>query len=174
MIIVIAFIAIAALLLWLLIGARGHWALKLVLIVAVIAYMFTIWHGIKSYEGWPTSIKPPTEAYYIRGYAVEPDPENHIKGAIYVWLIPFKPSGSRIDYKSAPGEPRAYKLPYSEQLEGTINTANKEAGSGKAVVLKKGKSKTNKHGLGGATTSHGQYKAYVLPPPSPPTKSSSP
>lgn len=167
MIIAIAFILIACLLLWLLIAGGHGWKIKLPLIVLVPIFMFFVWQGVKSYEGWPTSDTPPKASYFVYGYAIEPDPINHVKGAIYLWLVPPTKGHSVLKYNAHPGEARAYVLPYSEQMEGTLNTANKEAGAGQSVELKKTTGKKASHGRAGSHNSLGQYKAYVLPPVGP-------
>jgi hypothetical protein len=169
MIIAIAFILVVALLLWLLIANGYGWKLKLPLIVFVPLFMFFVGQGVKSYEGWPTSDSPPKQAYYVYGYAIEPDAPNHIKGAIYVWLVPPHKGTSVLKYNPHPGEARAYVLPYSQQLEATINAANKAAGAGQSVVLKKGKS-SNASGRAGGANDPGTYKAYELPPVTLPPK----
>ena len=67
MIIGIAFLLLAALLLWVVIGSHGHWAIKLGLILLTPILMFLIWNGLKTYEGWPTTQSPPRAIYFLYG-----------------------------------------------------------------------------------------------------------
>lgn len=176
----IALVVLAGLLLWFIIGSRGKWWVKLPLIVIVPAFMFLVWASLSSFTGWPSTNTPPNLSQYIYGYTIEPNKVEHIKGGVYVWLIPQKNQKGIFDYKPTQGEPRAYVLSYTPKLEQQISAANKAVTHGKTVAFGKssakgipGKKKTGGHG-GGASghQSGGTYHPYVLPPVPPALKGS--
>ena len=172
----IAFLLLYALLLWFIIGARGKWWLKLALIVVVPTFTFFVWKGLNTFSGWPTSQEAPKASVYVYGYVIEPDPTQHLKGAVYVWLIPAKSASGTFDYKPKEGEPRAYKLRSSRQLEGQVQAANRavangqEVGFGKPGGGKKGHGKSGSQGRQGTRNDKGKYQVYQLPTVGPPRK----
>ena len=171
----VAFTLVTALLLWFVIGSRGKWFIKLPMIVLVPAFMIVVWFSLSSFSGWPTIQSPPKAALYVYGYAIEPDPNQNIGGAIYVWLVPPKVHGGVFDYAPKTGEPRSYKLPYSKQLEAQVQGANAAVAHGQQVVFAHASQKNSKgghrgHSTPGNTNSRGQWHAYPLPPIGPPRK----
>lgn len=173
----IGFLLLSSLLLWFILEARGKWWLKAALILIVPVFMIVVWFSLASFNGWPTTSKPPKTALFVYGYAIEPDANVGLKGAIYVWLIPAKAQNGALDYHSKIGEPRAYVLRYSKQLESEVHAANKAVASGKRVgfeMTKKsgaGKAGRNKPSSGsGGRRSGGTYHLYNLRPPVLPPK----
>ncbi len=173
----VGFLLLTALLLWFILGARGKWWVKASLILAVPAFMVVVWFSLSSFNGWPTTAKTPKTALYVYGYTIEPDTNVGLKGAIYVWLIPSQAQNGVLDYHSKIGEPRAYVLPYSKQLEGEVQTANKAVANGERIEFRTGSKKGGKgvankpgkgkpaSGIGGSRRSGGTFHFYNLRPP---------
>ena len=174
----IALVILAGLLLWFVIGSRGKWWLKLPLIIFVPVFMFVVWASLSSFTGWPTKNTPDKKSLYVYGYTIEPDPIDHVKGAIYVWLIADKKSSNPLAYQPTAGEPRAFKLPYSKQLEGEVQAANVAVAHGLTVQFaQQGKGQPGgKKGRASKGRAHQHYKgsfhAYILPQAAPPRKGS--
>src|SRR4051812_8128245 len=55
----IAYVLLATLLGWLVIGSRGRWWAKLPLLVIVPVFGFALWHALGDLNGWPTRDTPP-------------------------------------------------------------------------------------------------------------------
>jgi hypothetical protein len=172
----IALTLVAGLLLWFVIGARGKWWLKLPLIVLVPAFMFVVWHSLETFSGWPTTSKAPTTAYYVYGYVIEPDVNVHLVGAVYIWLVPGTTKHGALDYAPKAGEPRAYKLAYTRQLEKQVLGANQEVAHGHPVMFSSkhpGQRGTKPGKTGGAIRqTKGTYHFYDLRPQLPTRKGS--
>ena len=128
-----------ALLLWLLIGARGRWAIKAGCIVAVLAFNFAIYKIEDNGTGWPTPDPPPTHSIFVACAINEPT-------TIWMWLIPLHSPGV-LDYHPADAEPRAYRLPYSDWLYSLCIQAAKLEGKGIIVPITY---TGNGHGHGGS------------------------
>lgn len=158
--IAVAFLCLAALTLWTVIGARGPWQAKLALIVVVTAYTFAVWHALGSFTGWPTTEPFPKRALYMSSVVVEPTAET--KGAIYVWVIP-PDKGGLLEYRNSQSEPRAYRLPYTRPAHEQIQKANEMAAKGQRVELQ-GTARKN------ADVRRAPFRAYQLPPVGLPVK----
>lgn len=154
----VAFVILAALLLWLLAAQRGRWPVKLALIVAVPAFGFAIWHSADSLKGWPTGTKPPKTATFVWGVVVEPDPQTGDRGAIYLWL-------------AAGDTPRAYRLPYSRPLHKQVEQAKTLTKRGTTVAVARNHKTASTHGQSRARS---QFRFYRLPPSQPPRKQQTP
>jgi hypothetical protein len=164
-----AFIAVAALLLWITIGAKGPWWAKLALIVAVPAFGLFVWGSMDSLLGWPTPVPPPPKALMLWGAIQEPgsagkgDP-----GRIFLWLVPADGSSREVDLPM--GTPRAYVLPYTREMHKLVQSARERIKAGKQVVLehgKRGRGERGRRGRDGAGNGAqaGEYRSYDLPPP---------
>lgn len=205
----IAFILLAAIGLWLLIFAKGWWVLKIFFITLCLYFSIAMWVSLSQLSGWPSNSELP-DKFLINGIAVqEPsrtDPTD--KGNIYIWateldqdnrakkteisswLLPFVS-------KKRPSEPRAYRLPYTEEMKKQLAEASKMMKAGKPVVGErkklmgekgdgqgkgkqgKGKGKgqgkgqgEGKQGKSGGSMSQRQegFDFYELPPPKFPEK----
>lgn len=126
--IAVAFLLVAGLLLWFVIGSRGPWPLKLVAIVAASAFTFLLWDALDSFSGWPAEAQPPERALLLASSVDEPD-------AVYLWLVPPVRPGP-LEYRPDDAEPRAYKLPYSRELHEQVDLAARMAQSGSRVEVR--------------------------------------
>jgi hypothetical protein len=167
-----AFVVITAILLWILIGAKGSWKAKLALIALVPAYGLLILRDADTHAGWPTSKTPPEESVLVWGVIHEPgDLGKGDPGCIYVWLIPMDGSGA----DEPKGTPRAFRLPYSRGLHEAVQGGMERAKEGRPGVLKRGQRGGHGHGRGEPNGARGrrggrgdegdEYHSYDLPPP---------
>jgi hypothetical protein len=195
----LAFILLAAVLCWQLIGAKGKWWLKLLAIVVVPGFGLAVWASIGSYKGWPTSDEPPEKALILASSVREPDPRTGDPGAIFVWLMPLKESSSGginpFDYATPGGEPRSYQFPYSRPAHQMLASADQSIREGRPVVFERlekrppsgdegepGEEAEGEESVDGAVPGNGrpggtpppgggeEFKVYELPAPSLPRK----
>lgn len=126
----LAFIIIATLTLWVVLGCKGYWWLKLVMVSLSIFFSISLWNSLVSLQGWPTSETMP-EKFEVKWLDVkEPNKKTGEEGYIYVWAINLEPNrpspvaddaatpplGVQLHAKEYSGEPRLYKLPYSREM----------------------------------------------------------
>jgi len=124
--------------LWLIIGAKGHWLLKMVFISLSLYFGLAMWSSVENLLGWPTNTELPEK---FRIYWVEIKEPNKItgdKGAIYLfvkgmkvkqepkessWLVELYPA-ERDDY-------RLHQVPYSLQMHKNAQLMQKGLRAGK-------------------------------------------
>ena len=70
---------------------------------------------MKQLQGWPVSQQLPETFRLVSQHIVQPNKQQGTDGEIYVWVIDLGDQDS--------GEPRAYRLPYIEQLHEDIMEA---------------------------------------------------
>jgi hypothetical protein len=107
---VVSYVAVAALLLNLNLSVRAPLAVKALAIVLVSGcYVFT-YFGIRGQEGWPTGDTLP-ESFRLEWITVlEPDKASGAEGEIFFWI-------RHLDDSNQPDTtPRAYRLPFSAAL----------------------------------------------------------
>jgi hypothetical protein len=108
----IAYVAVAALLLNLGFRSHWHWWVKLSAVLLTTLFYFANWYGLKQLQGWPLENELPTEFRLVSEYIVHPDKHKGTDGAIYLWVIDQTADADR--------RPRAYRMPYHEQLHEEI------------------------------------------------------
>lgn len=158
----VVFVFLASVMVWVIIGAKGPWALKLLLMIATLLLGFQIWGAAQSYLGFskPTTMKEMkgVRASILWTWVSEPD-------YIYLWLIVGK------------AEPRAYRFPYSKELHkntvAAMDQILEDKGDPVEVVLgQSSQPSVNQTGMsvkggngdgGGSADAIGEF--YILPPP---------
>jgi hypothetical protein len=134
----LAFLAFCVITLWIVIGARGWWWLKLIVITTVAYLSVCLWFNLVSLEGWPTTAILP-DKFEVRWIeAREPNKKTKNPGAIYVWILdvsgnPYaKPYILTLHNKAMSNNPRLYELPYSrpaheqsEQIKNKIKSGSR-------------------------------------------------
>jgi hypothetical protein len=80
----IAFCLLTTILLWFIIGSKGHWVLKLVSILVCIYFSIVIWFSSCTYLGWPS--KDPLPNKYVVSWAQVEEPDPNFYGAIFLWV----------------------------------------------------------------------------------------
>ncbi len=101
-----ALIALAALLLNLSVHTRWPWPVKAVAIGVVFAAVAGAYFSVKGLLGWPVRESIPARLQVLAVDVVEPDKQQRIPGAVYVW--------AKAGESNQP--PRAYAFAYSEAL----------------------------------------------------------
>jgi len=114
---VAAYILIALLLLSLNLYSRWSWQVKAGAIVVTTAFYIVTYISFSPLLGWPTDQPPPSNFRLIAAHVQQPNKITGENGAIYLWL-------SQIDNLSKISPPRAYELPYSNNLYEKIVEAN--------------------------------------------------
>lgn len=105
-----AYALVAALLAYLVVLSRVHWLFKGLATGATIAMIPLTFNGIGELRGLPTDGPIPTNFLLLWAQVVEPNLLQGENGRIFLWL-------QTLDEENYPiGVPRAYQLPYSDDL----------------------------------------------------------
>ena len=123
----VSYALIAAMLTFILLHTRIHWVFKALSTMAtVLAIPVTFW-GVGELRGLPSDGQVPSNFRMLWAEVVEPNTVKGQKGHIYLWLL-------RLDSENFPvGLPRAYQLPYSEDLQIKVNDAMGDISDGENV-----------------------------------------
>ncbi len=118
---------VASLLAYLVLLTRIHWLLKFLATVAtVVAIPLTFW-GVGELRGLPSDSEIPFSFRLLWAEVVEPNTLQGEKGHVYLWLL-------RLDSDNFPvGLPRAYQLPYSDELQIKVSDATGMISDGEQV-----------------------------------------
>lgn len=112
-----AYALVAALVAYLLVLTRLHWVLKAAATFATVALIILTFFGIGELRGLPTDGPLPTSFRMLWAQVVEPNPLQGEKGHVFFWL-------QTLDSANFPvGQPRAYQLPYSDDLKIKVGEA---------------------------------------------------
>ena len=189
--IAIGFVLIAALVLWFIIGSKGHWGAKATMIVLSLYFCLSVGFSVTEFMGWPTDDKLPPK--FLLHWAVinEPDVKLGDEGSIYVWVKPIgEPeiehkewNNYLLSFYDGESQPRAYRIPYSRALHeqtqkamGILLKGGGVGGTNKGKGKPKGKKQSGgngdaKAGDGGKSlTNNGGIEFHKLPPPKLPDK----
>jgi len=115
LVLTLAYVAVLVLLLNL--GLHSHWRWQVKLMAVLLSFVFYAgtWYGLKQLQGWAVIDQIPEKFRLVSQHIVQPDKQRGTEGAIYVWVIDLD--------EQVESEPRAYRLPYIEQLHEDIVTA---------------------------------------------------
>ena len=81
----LVFFSLFILVLWFIIGAKGHWALKAIVIAMTLHFCISIGLSLEGFAGWPSADGLP-DKFMVHWIVVEePDKRTKTGGAIYVW-----------------------------------------------------------------------------------------
>jgi len=115
----IAYVILIPLLLLLSLQAPYYWYTKAGLILLCSAFYIVVWHTLPQLEGWPIDQPLPEEFQLLSQHIVQPDKRKDTRGVIHMWVIDLTEEGDQT--------PRAYRLPYTEQLHQQIIEAASNA-----------------------------------------------
>lgn len=119
-----AYAVIAVLLLSLNLTSRWAWQVKAAAIGVTTAFFAATYLAIGGLLGWPSSQRMPPHFQLLWARVVEPDKLRGQDGAIYLWV-------EQLDENNVPSElPRAYRLPYSDELADLIAGAQEKREEG--------------------------------------------
>lgn len=205
----IAFILIATIGLWLMIYSKGHWLFKMAYIAVCLYFGIMTWASLSELSGWPSNSELP-EKFMVGAVLVQdPMPAKKDQGAIYLWLIEIDQNNeakksepfillSPFVSKKREIEPRAYRLPFTEQMREQASLISRMLKAGKPVVGERknvagksgtgegkdgngqgngegtkgreGRGKIGQGGRGGSLSQEQEFMFYELPPPLLPQK----
>lgn len=117
---IIAYIALATVLLGMNLYSSWHWLVKIVTNGIVVVFFFVIYHSWPGVLGWPTARDLPEQFYLHAVLVAEPD-------HIYLW-------GTEFDHGLAKTIPRSYSLNYSPALHDKVDKATRKLKKGLPVV----------------------------------------
>lgn len=167
LLLVLAYIALAALLILTLIATRLHLVLKVLLVLGVFVLYVTSYRGWQSSQGWPSGANPLPERFLLHASVTqEPDPVSGDSGHIFVWASDLS------DGKPA-AQPRAYRLDYTKTLHSDLEEALRNMRNGnvqlgrKKQVIERPDRPTDLTRLGERRT---EIEIYSLPDPALPEK----
>lgn len=112
-----AYVLIAVLLLSLNLYSNWSWKVKAGAIVITTAFFVISYLSFPPLLGWPTTQGPPERFKLVAVQVEQPDKVTGDEGAIYLWV-------TQIEDLTAYGQPRAYKLPYSDLLHEAVIKAS--------------------------------------------------
>ena len=136
--IVVAYVAIAVMLLSLNLFSLWRWWVKASAIVISGLFFIVSYFAVTSLLGFPTLANIPERFSLVATRTVEPNKANGDPGAIYLWV-------EQLNDKNVPsGLPISHRLGYTEELAETVNEAQKRRNAGESVEgsLKKNENKT--------------------------------
>lgn len=122
-----AYALVAALLAYVLLLARLHWFFKALATVATVALIPLTFNGIGELRGLPSDGPIPASFRMLWAQVTEPNPLQKEKGNVFLWL-------QTLDANNFPlGQPRAYQLPYSDDLKIKVSEAMGKIAQGEQV-----------------------------------------
>ena len=108
---------VAALLAYLVLLTRMHWVLKLLATAATVAAIPLTFWGVGELRGLPSDGDVPPSFRMLWAQMIEPNAVLGEKGRVYLWVQKLDSDNFVV------GPPRAYQLPYSEDLVLKVNQA---------------------------------------------------
>ena len=137
----ISFIILFSLLLWLIIGMKGNWILKIAIITVALLFSSSTVLTIENFYGWPTTQSMPKEFRVYWALIEEPNKVEKTDGALYFWAesTEIKPGISDIfNFMILKGNRmsgvRAYRLPYSDSMRERMIKIVKKIMNGEVVI----------------------------------------
>lgn len=175
------FCLLAILLLWVIIGGKGHWLVKLSLIIPTVAFSLVIGYSLPTMLGWPSKDELPKKYELLAARVENPNLKTGYPGRILIWAVDMEPSADKYKwslYSPDRESPRVYEIPYSKKMHKRVQAAQKMLKKGRRVMGtngKKGKSKgktghaarhDKKGNIGGGEEGDDSVgpKFYIMPP----------
>ena len=120
------FILLGGLILWFVIGTKGYWSLKMILITMTVCFSLFLSQTMEDVRGWPTDDELPNKFRVHWIVIKEPSKTDHSeKGGIYLWVTDLAGDGK---------QPRAYRSEYSREKHEDAQKALGMIMEGKAVA----------------------------------------
>jgi hypothetical protein len=122
----VGYALIGALLLIVLVYARLPWSAKAIAVVVTSAFYVVSFVGSRNLLGWASVDRLPPRFKLLQARIVDPHTVDGDPGSVYLWV-------EALDDDNRPsGVPRAYRLPYSDQLAEKTHAAQNEIAAGRA------------------------------------------
>jgi hypothetical protein len=142
------FFVLFLLILWFVIGARGHWLLKAFVIGVTLHLCVSVGLSLSGFAGWPCEDILP-QKFIVHWIVVdEPDKNTEEKGDIYIWvtsigegdnLLPdnWKRFFVTLSHTNV-HQPRSHVVPYSKQKHKESEDVLAQIRAGKTVIGERG------------------------------------
>lgn len=122
-----AYAFVAAMLTYLLLVSRLHWVFKALATAASVALIPLTFLGVGELRGLPSDGQIPGSFRMLWAQVIEPNPVQGEKGHVFLWL-------QTLDADNYPvGQPRAYRLPYSDDLKIKVSDAMGKIAEGQEI-----------------------------------------
>lgn len=122
-----AYALVAALLAYVVLLSRLHWLFKLLATGATVALIPMTFNSVGELRGLPSDGPIPTSFRMLWAQVVEPALLQGEKGHVFLWL-------QTLDADNYPvGQPRAYQLPYSDELKIKVGEAMGKIAQGEEI-----------------------------------------
>ncbi|MES9992777.1 MAG: hypothetical protein ABW098_12535 [Candidatus Thiodiazotropha sp.] len=116
LLLLLAYVALAALVGAALIASRFHLLIKAVIVVFTTALYFITYQGWLTIQGWPARVDVPQRFLLHASVVDEPDKNSGSPGSITLWATDLS-SGEPAE------NPRAYHLDYNKELHSALDEA---------------------------------------------------
>lgn len=155
--ITLLWILLGIILLWFLIGSRGWWWVKMIVISIALYFAFGIQYSVESYLGWGSQAsldELPPKFLVHWAFVIEPSKTTHEEGGIHLWIrglgVDKNESWySMLKYQPEEKSSRYFILPYSKEKHKQVQDMMREIRKGGTFIGgKRGKGKEEK-GKGG-------------------------
>lgn len=128
LVLILAYVALAALLVTALVATRLPLLIKTALTLAVFGLYVASYEGWLSVQGWPTATQPLPKRFLLHASVIEePNPSAGTEGRVYVWISDLV-DGKPENY------PRAYRLDYDKALHSDLEAALRNMRDGKVQL----------------------------------------
>jgi hypothetical protein len=122
--VVAGYVVVSLLLLSLNLTSRWAWPVKAGAIVVTTGFFAWSYLAISGMLGWATTAPLPERFQLVWAKVVEPDKLRSDPGVVYMWV-------EALDENNVPSDrPRAFRLPYSDELADLVAGAQKEREQG--------------------------------------------
>jgi len=122
-----AYALVVALLAYLLLLSRLHWVFKVLATAATVALIPLTFNGVGELRGLPSDGPIPLSFRMLWAQVTEPNLLQGEKGHVFLWL-------QTLDSGNYPiGQPRAFQLPYSDDLKIKVGEAMGKIAQGEQV-----------------------------------------
>jgi uncharacterized membrane protein YgcG len=153
------FLSIALIVLWFIIGAKGHWALKAAVIAFTLHLCVSVGASLPDFAGWPSSSPVPSKFLVHWLVVKEPDKKTKEPGAIYLWATNLSSEEQEneeawrrflipLDFTDL-SQPRVYKVPYSTESHEKADDVIGRIRDGKTVIGESASGEGDGDGSGG-------------------------
>lgn len=137
----ISFVILSAVLLWFVIGARGYWWVKMIVMAVTLFFSIAMWNSLEDLLGWPTQKSLPDKFQVHWAVVDEPSKITRSQGGIYLWVKNLSPSKDNSFLSFIPEdlkkESRLHKMPYTRTMHEQMNKVLGELKKGKKFIGEK-------------------------------------
>ena len=160
--ITILYVLLMILLSWIIIGIKGRWITKGLIMAVAIWFSVTLYHSFHNFMGWPSEESMTTKYSELIWFQIkEPSKITNYPGAIFLWVREMtkseKTEGLTLRQLTNPmvwftypdeSAPRAYKIPYSKEKHRELRKAveGRKTGVKTYVEFNKKKNRRSKAG----------------------------